>query len=114
VGGLPVKATEPVPPYMNTWLALTVPVPLVENCVALSPRMYTIAALLLDDPMHGVCTAGGVQLDDSAPDVFAVLKLIVPPFEMVTLSSNTTLPPENVMVTPLFTTKPLLPLVHLT
>src|SRR5215475_945737 len=37
-GGLPVNATDPIPPYTNVWFRLTVPVPLVWNCVDESPR----------------------------------------------------------------------------
>src|SRR4051795_2002628 len=44
VGGLPLNATDPVPPYTNTWFSCTVPVPLVWNVVDSSPRKYTNAA----------------------------------------------------------------------
>src|SRR5262245_5302976 len=125
VGGLPENATDPVPPYTKTWLKLTAPVPLVENCVLLSPRKYTIAACLLDVLMHGrdgdkvggrhdrpIVVLGLLLL--GVASVGSVLMFRVPPFETVTLSSNTTLPPRKVTETPPFTTKPLLPRVHFT
>ena len=64
--------------------------------------------------MHGVWTIGGLQFAGRLAVVLAVFTRNVPPFETVTLSSKTTLPPENVTVTPLLMTKPLLPFVHLT
>src|SRR5262245_65906765 len=38
VGGLPVNATEPVPPYTTVWFRLTAAVPMVETWGTWAPR----------------------------------------------------------------------------